>query len=153
MNTIYHLSVKNNEAGGFFFFFTFFPKKRGELIRDDVFCVCGFTVIIFVICFSTDYVTAQDVFNMHMAVPCFSKCYDPDYESSVSSLISSVADSSLVSSSHLCHHDEDDDEDYKIDDFQDIKKHDGPQVNGAANIATSQELKSANEQLHSLQSG
>ena len=134
-----------------FFFLLFSLKKGGELIRDDVFCVCGFTVIIFVICFSTDYVTAQDVFNM--AVPCFSKCYDPDYESSVSSLISSVADSSLVSSSHLCRHDEDDDEDYEIDVYRSIKKHDGPQVNGAANIATSQELKSANEQLHSLQSG
>ena len=96
-------------------------------------------------------VTAQDVSNM--SLPRFFNGYDPDYESSLSSLISSVADSSLVSSSHLCHHDEDDDEDYKIDDCQDIKKHDGPQVNGAANIATSQELKSANEQLHSLQSG
>ena len=91
-----------------------------------------------------------------MAVPLFSNnqdCSDNDYESSVSSLISSVADSSLVSSSHLCHHDEDDDEDYDDDESHDIKKHDGPQVNGAANIATSQELKSVYEQLHSLQSG
>ena len=153
MNTIYHLSVKNKKVGGIFFLL-FSLKKGGELIRDDVFfCVCGFTVIIFVICFSTDYVTAKDVFNM--ADPLFSNnqdCSDNDYESSISSLISSVADSALVSSSHLCHHDEDDSEDYDDDESHGIE-HDGPQVNGAANIATSQELKSADEQLHSLQSG
>ena len=107
-----------------------------------------FTVIIFITCFSTDRVTAQDVSNM--AIPCFSNGYDPDYESSLSSLISSLADSSPVSGQE----DDGDDDDggYDDDESHDIE-HDGPQVNGAVNIEPSQELQSAEEQLHSLQSG
>ena len=81
-----------------------------------------------------------------MEIPCFSNGYDPDYESSLSSLISSLADSSPVSGR------EDDDDDDDDDESHDIE-HDGPQVNGAANIEPSQELQSAEEQLHSLQSG
>ena len=109
---------------------------------------CGFTVIIFVICFSTGCVAAQDVSNM--AIPCFSHVYDPDYESSLSSLISSLADSSPVSGRE--DDGDDDDDGYDDDESHDIE-HDGPQVNGAANIEPSQELQSAEEQLHSLQSG
>ena len=116
-------------------------------VVDGVFL--WFTVIIFVICFSTDCVTAQDVSNT--AIPCFSHGYDPDYESSLSSLISSLADSSPVSGR------EDDGDDDDSDGYDDVEshdiEHDGLQVNGAANIEPSQELQSAEEQLHSLQSG
>ena len=103
----------------------------------------GFAVIIFVISFFTNCVTAQDVSNVD--IPCFSKGYDPDYESSLSSLISSLADSSPVSGRE----DDDDDDD---DESHNIE-HDAPQVNGVANMEPSQELQSAEEQLHSLQSG
>ena len=86
-----------------------------------------------------------------MAIPCFSHGYDPDYESSLSSLISSLADSSPVSGR------EDDGDDDDSDGYDDVESHDiehgGLQVNGAANIEPSQELQSAEEQLHSLQSG
>lgn len=93
-------------------------------------------------------VTAQDVSNM--AIPFFSPGYDPDYESSLSSLISSLADSSPVSGRE--DDGDEDDDGYDDDESHDIE-HDGPQVNGAVNIEPSQELQSAEEQLHSLQSG
>ena len=149
MDAVYHLSVKNNK--GDVFLFNFFPLKRGgggsslEMV-DGVFF--SFIVIIFITCFSADRVTAQDVSNM--SLPCFSNGYDPDYESSLSSLISSLADSSPVSGQE----DDGDDDDggYDDDESHDIE-HDGPQVNGAADIEPSQELQSAEEQLHSLQSG
>ena len=151
MNTIYNLSLKNDKGDGFFQ--NFFPsKKGGELVRDGVFFFCGFTVTIFVICFFANCVTAQDVSNV--ATPCFSNGYDPDYESSLSSLISSLADSSPVSGRE---DDDDDDDDGDDDGYDDDGSHDieqeGPQVNGAANIEPSQELQSAEEQLHSLQNG
>ena len=92
--------------------------------------------------------TAQDVSNM--AIPCFSHGYDPDYESSLSSLISSLADSSPLSGRE---DDGDDDDDVYDDDESHDIEHDGPQVNGPVNIEPSQELQSAEEQLHSLQSG
>ena len=85
-----------------------------------------------------------------MATPCFSNGYDPDYESSLSSLISSLADSSPASGRE--DDDDDDDDGYDDDGSHDIEQ-DGPQVNGAANIEPSQELQSAEEQLHSLQNG
>ena len=96
-------------------------------------------------------VTAQDVSNM--SLPCFSNGYDPDYESSLSSLISSVADSSPFSGREDDDDDDDDDDDgYNDDESHEIER-DGPQVNGAADIEPSQELQSPEEQLHSLQSG
>ena len=91
-------------------------------------------------------VTAQDVSNM--SLPRFFNGYDPDYESSLSSLISSVADSSPFSGRE----DDDDDDDDDDDESHEIE-HDGPHVNGAAAIEPSQELQSPEEQLHSLQSG
>ena len=95
-------------------------------------------------------VTAQDVSNM--SLPCFSNGYDPDYESSLGSLISSVADSSPLSDREDDDEvDDDDDDGYNDDESHEIE-HDGPQVNGAADIEPFQEL-SAEERLHSLQSG
>ena len=95
-------------------------------------------------------VTAQDVSNM--SLPRFSNGYDPDYESSLSSLISSVADSSPFSGREDDDDDDDDDDDFYDDDETHEFEHDGPQVNGAADIEPFQEL-SAEERLHSLQSG
>jgi len=149
MDTVYHLLAKNNKGDAFLL--NFFPSKgwlMGELIRDGRWCFLWFTVIIFIICFSTDCVTAQDVSNM--TIPCFSHGYDPDYESSLSSLISSLADSSPVSGRE---DDGDDDDDSYNDDESHEIEHDGPQVHGAADIEPSQELQSPEEQLYSLQSG
>ena len=96
-------------------------------------------------------VTAQDVSNM--SLPRFFNGYDPDYESSLSSLISSVADSSPFSGREDDDDDDDDDDDGYNDDESHEIEHDGPHVNGAAAIEPSQELQSPEEQLHSLQSG
>ena len=85
-----------------------------------------------------------------MSLPRFFNGHDPDYESSLSSLISSVADSSPFSGREDI--DDDDDDGYDDDESHDIE-HDGPQVIGAADIEPSQELQSPEEHLHSLQSG
>ena len=95
-------------------------------------------------------VTAQGVSNM--SLPRFLNGYDPDYESSLNSLISSVADSSPFSGQEDDDDDDDDDDGYNDDESDEIE-HDGPHVNGAAAIEPSQELQSPEEQLHSLQSG